>query len=103
MRDFGPNTFAPPAFLESDAHSDRPRPGEGLTVPFFLLLFAVAVGLLRVVGVKAIAFQAVAHLYVGGLIGAAVVAPNRRARWGCAALAFALSVLETICFFYGVK
>lgn len=68
-------------------------------------IIAAFLGCVRIAGVKHIAFQAAAHLYVGGLLGAYVVsrdspfqdmkASGRRFLW----IAVALSVLETICFF----
>lgn len=67
---------------------------------FFLICAAVLTGLLRAVGVKSIAYQAVAHCLVGGLFGGAIAgkAPNR---WVYLALAVALTAVEVVCFFYG--
>ncbi len=59
------------------------------------LLMAVALGALRVLGMKHIAFQAVAHLYVGGLLGAWWVGRDRWLLW----IAVGLSVVEVVCFF----
>jgi hypothetical protein len=60
-----------------------------------LVIAAVALGLLRAAGVKSVLFQANAHLFVGGLIGAYAVGRDKLYLW----LAVALSVVETICFF----
>lgn len=65
---------------------------------YLLLGIAIATGLLRVVGLKAVAYQAVAHLFVGGLFGGAI-ACQTRSRWLYLALAVGLTVLETVCFF----
>ena len=76
---------------------------------FFLCVFAVVVGGLRVFGVTAIAYQAVAHCCVGGLFGAALVgflqpAGHKPAgRWVYLSLALALTALETLCFLYLTK
>ncbi len=67
---------------------------------FFLCCVALLTGLLRAVGLKSIAYQAVAHCLVGGLFGVAIAGKAPK-RWICLALAVALTVLETICFFYG--
>lgn len=58
-----------------------------------VLAVAVALGLTRVFGVTHIAYQAVAHLFVGGLFGAWLV--NRR--WWLLATFIILTVLETVC------
>lgn len=62
-----------------------------------VILFAVALGILRAVGVTHIAFQAVAHLFLGGVIVAACYA--KLDRWKLIFVAAGLSVLEVICFF----
>lgn len=76
---------------------------------FFLCVLSAVLGGLRVFGVTASAYQAVAHCYVGGLFGAALVGflqptGHRPAgRWLHLGLAVALTVLETVCFFYGTR
>lgn len=67
-----------------------------------LVLAAAALGALRVAGHTGEAFQAVAHCFVGGLLGAwLALRPTRAARLPLA-LAVALSALETACFLLGV-
>lgn len=69
-----------------------------------LLAVSVAIAAMRVSGHKSEAFQAVAHLFVGGLLGAwlvgrlcrNVVTHSDRLLW--AGLALALSVVEVVCF-----
>lgn len=61
------------------------------------LVFAVAtvaIALLRILGVKDPAFQAIAHLFVGGLAGAWLVDRNRF----YAAAFWLLCAVEVICF-----
>jgi len=62
----------------------------GITIVIGFIL-----GLLRIVGVKHIAFQAAAHFYMGGLAWAWW---KDRAKWQLWTL-IVLSALETICFF----
>jgi hypothetical protein len=59
------------------------------------ILIAVILGGLRIAGVKHLAFQAAAHLYLGWLIGVWWYGDKRLALW----LAIALSILEVACFF----
>src|SRR4051794_8483267 len=64
-----------------------------------LVIVALALGGLRIVGVKTEAFKALAHVYVGGLIGyytatALDGVPNYLVLW----VAVGLSVLETVAF-----
>ncbi|QJW98722.1 hypothetical protein [Frigoriglobus tundricola] len=62
-----------------------------------LCLAAVALGAARVRGARSRAYQAAAHLFVGGLVGAALVsAPPALCRY--AGPAAALSALEVLCF-----
>jgi uncharacterized membrane protein YfcA len=64
-----------------------------LTIPIALALAA-----LRLLGHKDAAFQAAAHLFVGGLVGAWLSArPAPRARWYFG-LAIALSLVELAAF-----
>jgi hypothetical protein len=50
---------------------------------------------IRAVGVKHEAFQAVAHLWVGGLLGAWIATRS----WFYLRLALTLSAIEVVCFF----
>lgn len=59
-----------------------------------VLLAAIAIALLRVMGHKSEAFQAIAHLEVGGLFGAWFATRDR----GYLGLALALTLVEVICF-----
>ena len=63
-----------------------------------LSLLSLLLGALRIAGVKSLAFQGIAHVFVGGLFGAYAGGRVRRALW----LAIALTVLETICFLASV-
>jgi hypothetical protein len=63
------------------------------------LLITLALGLARALGVKSEPFQAVAHVWVGWLIGRAYWEPSRMA--GC--LAVGLTVLEVIVFLIAPK
>jgi hypothetical protein len=89
-----------------------------LAVSVVSLLF----GALRLAGVKHIAFQAAAHLWVGGLLGACALSfwidpdwlhaykpkpfttPREVKAFGerCGGVAFVLSVLELLCFLFSV-
>lgn len=64
-----------------------------------ILMIALTLSVVRIIGIKSIAFQAIAHLFVGGLIGAACTSETSR-RWVYLAVAVTLSVVETACFFY---
>ena len=59
------------------------------------LIIAIVLGVLRIHGIKHEAFQAAAHLYVGGLLGAYFSGKNKEFLW----IAIGLSVLEVVCFF----
>lgn len=68
-------------------------------------VIAGAIGALRIAGVTHPIFQAVAHLFVGGLFGSAVRHASEQAWFAYAfskdrdaKLAFALTVLEAACF-----
>ncbi len=63
-----------------------------------VLLLALLIGGLRVFGVTHVAYQAAAHLFVGGLFGAWLMDKHRK--W-LLVLFVAMTVLETICFFAG--
>jgi hypothetical protein len=63
-----------------------------------LLLIAVLVAGLRMAGAVNPAFQAAAHLFVGGLAGAWVVRRYLR----LAMLISGLFLVEVVCFLYGV-
>lgn len=58
------------------------------------ILLAIVIGSLRVAGVKSELFQAIAHLYVGGLLGC--YAGTSHEFW--LYLAWILSLLELVCF-----
>lgn len=69
---------------------------------WFSCLVSVALAIIRIFGVTSIAFQAVAHLWVGGLFAVAVALrwhdvpnTNRLNYWW---MACALTVVETIMF-----
>lgn len=72
---------------------------------WFVILLALVLGGVRVAGVTHIAFQAAAHLYMGGL---AVAWWKEKANWTewrnlvVLFLFVGLTVLETVCFFLGV-
>ena len=58
---------------------------------------AVSIALIALcaAGIKHEAFQAIAHLWVGGLLGAWLAAAGREFLW----LAVGLSIAEVVCFF----
>lgn len=62
-----------------------------------LVLLAVVTGAVRLLGVKTALYQALAHVYVGGLFGAAFVGKRR---WLYLVLAIGLTVLEVGAFLY---
>lgn len=62
-----------------------------------VILVSIALGLLRIFGATNQAFQATAHLFLGGVIIAATY--DKTNRWTLAGVAIALSVVEVICFF----
>lgn len=67
-----------------------------------LILLSVLVGIPRAIGATHIAYQALAHLWVGGLFDAAFATrkPPYQA-WGkppCMECALGLSLLEIVCF-----
>lgn len=62
-------------------------------------IFATILGLLRLYGYKSAFYQAIAHLYVGGLIGG-WWADSSRTWW--LSLAISLTILEVVCFLMGV-
>jgi hypothetical protein len=62
----------------------------------FNFLVAVALGALRLLGCKTLAFQAVAHFFVCGLF---MTWHYKRLNW-CLGLGLALTVLETMAFLY---
>jgi hypothetical protein len=68
------------------------------------ILIAVALAALRIAGHKSEAFQAAAHLFVGGLLTAGWVADKSRfwpSTWKFYTwLAIALSVVEVACFIW---
>lgn len=69
---------------------------------WFVLLLGFVLGAMRVGGITHIAFQAAAHLYVGGLFSAWLFSIFRRPiAWWLFVLFLVMTVLETICFFHG--
>ena len=72
---------------------------------WFVMLLAVILGTCHVAGVTHIAFQAAAHLFMGGLAVAWWKEKERCTEWRNLVVLFifvGLTVLETICFFMGV-
>jgi hypothetical protein len=72
---------------------------------FILTVIAFILGFLRAHGIKSILFQAIAHVYVGGLFGAGIMNwVKNKLPWKTAlmtremVLAIGLSLLEVICF-----
>jgi hypothetical protein len=67
-------------------------------------VIAVALGWLRLSGQRSVAFQAVAHLYTGGFIGAAAMGWHHAVGgWKYyAGLAVCLSLLELVAFLAGI-
>ncbi len=61
------------------------------------LIVSIVLALLRIGGEKGELFQAIAHLWAGGLFVAGVIR-NRPALW----IAIALSLVELACFLAGV-
>ncbi len=78
---------------------DRSDPLEGRVSDLGLMVASTAIAVIRIYGHRSIAFQAVAHLFVGGLVGAAVVRPLGWRMY--ALLAGALSAIEAMCFAAG--
>lgn len=64
-------------------------------LPTILLIATTVLALLRMAGVTHIAFQAIAHVFVGGLIGAWLA---DRKNVLCARLALSLTAVEVACF-----
>lgn len=68
------------------------------------VIIAIVLGTLRIIGVKHIAFQAIAHLYVGGLFTAgycnwsSAYTESRKASRLYLFLGIFLSILELTCF-----
>ena len=60
------------------------------------VLISVALGIPRILGYKSQAYQAIAHLYVGGLFAAWWTGGNRGLLW----IAIGLSILELACFLW---
>lgn len=65
-----------------------------------LIVISGLLGVARLMGAKSIAFQAIAHVFVGGLFGAGFVAGDNEQRWFYLGLAIGLSVLEVFAFFH---
>lgn len=64
------------------------------TSDIFNVLVAIVLAVLRVIGIKSQLFQAVVHLYVGGLFGSWLFGRRKFYLW----LFIALTVVETIMF-----
>jgi hypothetical protein len=47
-------------------------------------------------------YEAVAHLFIGGLIGAAAATVNHSRRWEYIGLIVSLSLVEIVAFLYGI-
>lgn len=62
-------------------------------------LIAVVLGVLRVLGIKHIFFQACAHLFLGSLLTTSYWKWKEKIGQFCFYTAIALSILEVICFF----
>jgi hypothetical protein len=60
---------------------------------FILLFTSIILGLLRVLGVQHIAFQAAAHMWCGGLLVASIYSPER---WFYILLLIALCIVELL-------
>jgi len=65
-----------------------------------ITLISTALGLARVAGLTHIAFQAAAHVWVGGLIACRMRGKDKIGS-GCMYQALGLSVLETVCAVFG--
>ena len=69
-----------------------------------LIIVSILIALVRAIGVKHEAFQAIAHLWVGGLLGAYLLgrkeigAATRGRAIFCLWLAVLLSIVEVLCF-----
>lgn len=60
-----------------------------------VILVALALGILRIAGVLNPSFQAVAHLFLGGVVVAAYY--DKLNRWSLSRVAIVLSVVEVLC------
>ena len=70
----------------------------GWLIVFVALLgTSIVIGLLRVFGFKSEFYQAIAHVFVGGLFGAAIATGNRQL-W---CLGIGLTVVEVVVFLAG--
>lgn len=69
-----------------------------------LILVSLTLGIIRISGVTHVFFQAIAHCFVGGLIGAHSALRGYPSTSGerrfYLTLAITLSILETLCFVY---
>jgi hypothetical protein len=73
-----------------------------VVIETILILSALALGYGRLHGDRSELFQAIAHVYVGGLVVGGGFVSVLYSRYLLLALAIALSMLETICAFAGV-
>lgn len=63
---------------------------------YLLVLITLVLSVLRILGVKSIAYQAAAHLFVGGLFGAWLINKDKMNIF----LFGFLTVVEIVCFIY---
>jgi hypothetical protein len=65
-------------------------------INYSLMLASATLAMFRMLGYKSQAFQAIAHVFVGGLLGALIAAELAICGW----LALGLSVVEVGCFLW---
>jgi hypothetical protein len=80
----------------------RPHRVSSTVADGVLVVTAIVLGLIRCLGVRHQAFQAAAHLYVGGMLGYAAAEWRRGGGRLELSLAVGLSLLEVVCFLLGV-
>lgn len=80
----------------------RPKQVDRVVTDSVLVLAAIVLGLIRCLGVRHQAFQAAAHLYVGGMLGYVAAEWSRGGGRLELSLAVGLSLLEVVCFLLGV-
>lgn len=79
-------------------HSDGEYRVESRARAATIIAVSIVIALVRIAGVKHEAFQAIAHLWVGGLSGAWFVDRTKLYGWSVVAL----SVVEVACFLVGL-
>ena len=65
-----------------------------------VVILSVTIGALRILGFRSPAYQANAHIFVGIIFWAWVVARERRTQTFLVVTLIALTVLETLCFLW---